>query len=83
MLGCSNHVSRGNGIRSPDGKTYLAVEEIDGPTCSVPTVDGKAWRFPLHTLGEISAGEHEIQCAAPVRFVVQPGTTYHFSYWGP
>lgn len=82
-VGCSDHISRGKEVASPDGESYLIVDELDGPACEAPTVDGKLWNVPLHTPGKISAGEHKIACAAPITFVVRAGTIFHFEYWGP
>jgi hypothetical protein len=82
-IGCSDHVLRGKEVASQDGKSYLTVDELDGPTCRAPTVDGKHWLFPVHVAGPIAPGEHEIRCAEPIKFVVRPGITFHFEYWGP
>jgi hypothetical protein len=74
---------------SPDGKTYLAIDEGYGPACSV-TVDGHPWPKGLHVLGAVAAGTHTVACGlapgapeATLSIVIQDGTTFHFDYWGP
>jgi hypothetical protein len=79
---CSQ-ITRGKVSKSSDGKTYLAVDELDGPSCSKVYVDGKLWPHPIGTLAPIEPGEHEIKCFAPIRFTIEPGTTFRFWYWGP
>jgi hypothetical protein len=83
VAGCSDHVLRGKELASSDGKSYLVIEELDGPACETPIVDGRPWPYPVHVAGPISAGEHKIECIAPIKFVVREGTVFHFDYWGP
>ena len=82
VAACSQ-ITRGKISKSTDGKTYLAVDELDGPACTAVYVDGKLWPHPVGTLGAIESGEHEIKCFAPIRFSIEPGTVFRFWYWGP
>jgi hypothetical protein len=80
---CSTQMSRGKEVPSDDGKSYLVVEELDGPLCATVFVDGKPWPHAVHVAGAVEPGEHEIKCAAPVKFIIRTGTVFHFMYWGP
>jgi hypothetical protein len=79
---CSQ-ITRGSEINSADGKTYLVVAELDGPACTTVYLDGKPWPHAVGVAGAIEPGEHEIKCAAPIHFIVRPGTVFRFKYWGP
>ena len=80
--GCSDEL-RGRSVPSPDGKTYLAVDDDNGGGCGPILVDGREWRFPLHAPGPIEPGLHTIQCGGTIQFEIKPATTFHFDYWGP
>jgi hypothetical protein len=82
-VGCTDHPLRGRELESTDGKSYLTVDELDGPACETLTVDGKPWLIPLYKPSEVPPGTHEISCVAPIKFVIRAGTIFHFDYWGP
>ncbi|HEU4532496.1 MAG TPA: hypothetical protein VFS00_00215 [Polyangiaceae bacterium] len=81
---------RGNEEPSPDGKTYLAVDEVAFTGCAL-FLDKKPWPHPLRAAGPIAPGTHYLECRAEggvpgeaeVGFIVAPGRVFHFSYWGP
>ena len=83
--GCAQGELRGKSIPSPDGKTYLVVEDDNGGQCGSIKVDGLVWSTALHKPGPITPGMHEISCGddSGIGFKVQPGMTFHFDYWGP
>lgn len=85
LLACSEGVSdlRGRAVASPDGGTYLVVEDDNGGACGPVLVDGKPWPHALHVAGAISPGPHAIQCGTDLELDVPIGVTYHFDYWGP
>ncbi len=78
--GCSDTV-RGRENPSSDGKTYLAVETLNGSACKSVFVDGRLWPHALHVAGEIKPGEHEIKCATSIRFAIRAGTVFYFNNW--
>lgn len=86
-LGCvrSNSSSslRGRAVVSPDGETYLVVDDDNGGGCGPIRVDGKVWKYPIGSPGPIAAGNHVIACGGEIEFVVPTGKTFHFDYWGP
>jgi hypothetical protein len=86
LTDCSNSGAqlRGRITQSPDGKTYLVVEDDYG--CPTNYVDNRPWSHPKGMAGEIAPGKHRISCAPPsvwADFVVPFGTTFSFNYWGP
>ena len=83
LTGCDDGILRGHVESSPDGKTYLAIEEGDG-SCSI-TVDGKPWSHPLKEAAPIVPGEHTVSsCGKPgIPITIEDGTVFRFDYWGP
>ena len=83
-LACgSGPVSRGEVASSPDGKTYLVVDDDNGGGCGPVLVDGVPWGHPVHVAGEIVPGRHVIESCASETFEVEQGMTFRFNYWGP
>ncbi len=84
-VGCGGAELRGKSVPSPDGKTYLVVDDNNGGACGPIKVDGRLWQFPLHTPGPIEPGIHKIQCgnSGGAEFEIKPAHTFHFNYWGP
>ena len=83
--GCAKRTLRGKAVHSRDGKTYLIVDDDNSGLCGPIEIDNRQWSHPLHAAGEIAAGLHRISCghATVIEFSVDPGTTFHFDYWGP
>jgi hypothetical protein len=82
--GCKTRDLRGAYESSPDGKTYLVIDDdVNGGECSPILVDGRPWRLPKHAAGAIAPGRHVIECGGKIGFQIKPGTTFHFDYWGP
>jgi hypothetical protein len=82
-LACSRSELRGKSVASPDGKTYLVVDDDNGGRCGPIKVDGQVWTTALHSAGSITPGLHEISCGSSVEFEIRDGATFHFNYWGP
>jgi hypothetical protein len=91
LAACSRHRHlRGSESPSPDGKTYLAVDDLPFAGCAL-FLDKRPWPHPARAAGPITPGEHLLECrdAASVPgesaagFVVTAGTVFHFDYWGP
>ena len=80
---CSDGDLRGRAVPSPDGGTYLVVDDNNGGRCGPIRVDGRDWKAALHSPGRISPGAHEIACGTTMKFEIREGTTFHFNYWGP
>jgi hypothetical protein len=81
---CNEGHLRGRAEPSPDGRTYLIIDDDNGGhACDVFIVDGAPWPHALHEKGEIAPGEHTIACGGEIGFVVPAGTTFFFNYWGP
>jgi hypothetical protein len=82
---CSDGELRGKSVPSPDGKTYLIVDDDNGGNCGGLRVDGQAWTYKIHSAGPITPGVHTMGCgdSATTAFEVHMGTTFHFDYWGP
>jgi hypothetical protein len=74
---------RGRFKSSPDGKTYLVIEDNNGGNCGPLLVDKKEWLHGLNGKGEVVPGKHSIECGTWMGVTVQEGTTYYFDYWGP
>lgn len=76
---------RGHSFRSRDGKTSLVVDDVNGGSCGPLKVDGRIWRYPIHTPGPIEPGIHKIECGEGSwsEFKIRPAHTFHFDYWGP
>jgi hypothetical protein len=89
LSGCpkkSNADLRGHWAPSPDGKSYLIVDDDNGGACGPLAVDGKAWPHDIHRAGAIKPGIHALSCGRQqpgVQFEVPNGAIYHFEYWGP
>lgn len=87
MIACSGADLRGRSLASPDGKTYLVVEDNNGGECGELFVDGQKWQYPLHQPGPVEPGIHTIRCGldegGAIQFEVQTGRTFYFDYWGP
>ena len=83
-VSCSDGELRGNSVTSPDGKTYLVVDEVWG-SCDTIWVDGQKWPAVTHAPHPISPGPHVISCGkgGEIEFEIRAGTTFHFDYWGP
>ena len=83
--GCAKHDLRGRAVPSPDGKTYLVVEDANGGACGPIRVDGRKWPHATHAPGAIDPGVHRIDCggASELRLEIRAATTFHFDYWGP
>ncbi len=82
-IACSKRDLRGRAVASPDGRTYLAVEDDNGGACGPILVDGRRWPHPIHVPGEIGPGRHVIECGTKIELEIPAATTFHFDYWGP
>jgi hypothetical protein len=74
---------RGRFKPSPDGKTYLVLENNNGGKCGPLLVDEKEWLHGLNVKVEVAPGEHSIECGTWMGVTIQQGTTYYVDYWGP
>ena len=87
LAACDDGDLRGRTVRSPDGQTYLVIDDGNGEWCAARLlVDGAPWPHKLHARAPIQPGPHRVVCADTMNslaFDVQAGTTYHFDYWGP
>jgi hypothetical protein len=83
LASCEDRELRGKASPSPDGRTYLSVDDDNGGKCGPILVDGKKWPYPPRVIGEVDPGKHVIACGGEIGFVIKPGTTFHFDYWGP
>ena len=86
FIGCPRGDLRGSAVASPDGGTYLVIDDDNGGACGAIMVDGKVWPRPLDQPHPISPGVHHIQCGEDdglTQFTVEAGTVFHFAYWGP
>src|SRR5437773_11602153 len=83
VVACGGGQLRGKSVASPDGKTYLVVDDDNGGRCGPIKVDGQVWTTPLHSRASITPGVHEISCGSSAGFEVRERTTLHFNYWGP
>jgi hypothetical protein len=81
--GCSKRSLRGTTTASPDGKTYLSVDDDNGGKCGPLTVDGSPWLHKIGQPGAIEPGAHKIQCGGWIGFKIPSGVVFHFDYWGP
>ena len=84
-VSCSGGELRGKSVPSPDGTTYLVVDDDNGGACSPILVDGREWPVGVHEQYAIAPGVHEISCGVGggIEFEIQAATTFHFDYWGP
>jgi hypothetical protein len=83
---CTKHNLRGNTTPSPDGKTYLVIDDDNGGGCGPIKIDGKEWPYKIHEIGPIEPGLHNISCGEGDRgigFEIPKSTIFHFYYWGP
>ena len=78
---CASRDLRGWWKSSPDGKTYLVIEDDNGGRSC--TFDGQPWPHSKGQRAEIEPGEHKLGCQAEVGFSVKAGMEFHFDYWGP
>jgi len=85
VANCSHRELRGKAVPSPDGATYLVVDDANGGRCGHLKVDDRHWVHDLHSPGAIAPGMHDIACGdgASIQFEIRGGTTFHFDYWGP
>jgi hypothetical protein len=74
---------RGRYKTSPDGKTYLVIEDDNGGKCGPLYVDKKLWPYGLNEKGEVVPGDHSIECGTWMGVTIKEGTIYYFDYWGP
>jgi hypothetical protein len=84
LAACSRNELRGKSVPSANGRTSLVVAE--SPGCAALRVDGKPWPHALGVPGPVPPGVRQIACADgsnEIGFEVEPGTTFHFDYWGP
>lgn len=86
---CEKRSLRGRVEASPDGKTYLSIDDDNGGGCPI-FVDGKRWSQRLGQAVAIAAGPHTVTFAcgslkqgSPYPIEVRRGTIFHFDYWGP
>ena len=86
---CEKRPLRGRVEASPDGKTYLSIDDDNGGGCPI-FVDGKRWSQRLGQAVAIAAGPHTVTFAcgslkqgSPYPIEVRRGTIFHFDYWGP
>lgn len=83
---CTHRDIRGSSSPSPDGKTYLVIDDDNGGHCGGLLIDDNAWQHALHAAGQVQPGVHQVACGEPSNGLavrVDSGTTYHFNYWGP
>lgn len=78
---------RGETVESPDGLTYLSVEETPFDDCEL-VVDGSIWPEAVGVAAPIEPGVHTVGCAplntsALVEFEAPRGFVFHLDYWGP
>jgi hypothetical protein len=83
LTACDHSHLRGSTKTSPDGGTYLAVDDNNGGGCAPILVDGKPWPHPIGQPGAINPGPHHIECGGSIEFVIPNGVIFHFDYWGP
>lgn len=84
--GCFNSDLRGRWSDSPDGGTYLAIDERNGPGCQNLRVDEQEWPYDIGEPGPVEPGFRFIDCGRSgygIGVEVREGTTYRFNYWGP
>ena len=82
LSACSGEL-RGTQTPTPDGKTYLIFEQLDGPACTTVYVNGRIWPHPVGVAGKIEPGETAIKCWGEHRVTIRAGHTFRFNYWGP
>ena len=85
-LGCAQREFRGKVTPSEDGQTYLLVEAKQPAEGSQVYINGEPWPYNFNQPGPIEPGLHNINCNSPnpfIEFTIEPGTTFHFDYWGP
>ena len=47
-IACAGSELRGKSVSSPDGKTYLVIDDNNGGACGRMKVDGLNWPHPIH-----------------------------------
>jgi hypothetical protein len=70
-------------VPSPDGKTYLVIENDNGGGCGPMFIDDREWPTPIDQPHPIAPGVHEIRCGGAIEFEIPQGHTFYFDYWGP
>jgi hypothetical protein len=81
---CEKRDLRGTWKPSPDGRTYLVIDDDYG-ACPLE-LDGYPWTAKKGVARLVPPGVHDIACRGTspgIRFDVREGTTFHFDYWGP
>jgi hypothetical protein len=82
---CGKRDLRGTVKPSPDGKTYLVLDDDKNGACPLE-LDGHSWTAKKGLAVAVTPGVHEIDCIGSkpgTSFEVRAGTTFHFDYWGP
>lgn len=80
---CGHRELRGRTSASPDGRTYLVIDDDDGGHCGPFRVDGRVWPHGLGVRGRVSPGVHVVSCGASLEARVDSGQTFRLDYWGP
>jgi hypothetical protein len=83
MTSCSDGHLRGSVSPSPDGLTYLAIDDDDGGLCGPILVDGVGWQHPIGAPARVEPGVHTIECGGQLSFEIPAGVVFRFNYWGP
>lgn len=82
VSGCDDGHLRGYTTASPDGRTYLVIED-DYNGCAL-TVDGKPWLHAVGVAAPVAPGTRTIACnGGEIGFNIPEGVVFHFDYWGP
>ena len=68
---------------SADGRSYLVVADDNGGECGPIKVDGQVWPHKIGEQGQVSPGQHKIECGGWVVFDIPTGVVFSFDYWGP
>jgi hypothetical protein len=82
---CKQRDLRGTARPSPDGKTYLVIDDDKNGACPLE-LDGRPWTAKKGVAVPVMPGVHEIDCVGTkpgTSFEVHAGTTLRFDYWGP
>jgi hypothetical protein len=81
---CKRRDLRGAAKPSPDGKTYLVVDDDNNGACPL-MLDRQPWTLKKGVAGPVTPGVHSLGCKGEdgIAFRVEHGTTFHFDYWGP
>jgi hypothetical protein len=82
---CGQHDLRGTWKPSPDGKTYLVVDDDYGGDRPL-VLDGHPWTAKKGVAAPISPGVHVLGrrgIDSGCSFEARAGMTFRFDYWGP